>query len=59
MRNGFDAKMWGEAWERNLESGEQETSKTGAKKAYATLVPDQGSEVNCFPFFTINFMMNI
>ena len=54
MRNGFDTKMWGEAWERDLESGEQETSETGAKKAYATLVPDQGSEVNCSPFFTIN-----
>ena len=54
MRDGFDAKMWGEAWERDLESGEQETSETGAKKAYATLVPDQESEVNCFPFFTIN-----
>ena len=42
--------MWGEAWERDLESGEQETSETGAKKAYATLVPDQGSKVNCFMF---------
>ena len=50
MRDGFDAKMWGEAWERDLEAGEQETSETGAKKAYATLVPDQGSKVNCFIF---------
>ena len=48
MRDGFDAKMWGEAWERDLEAGEQETSEAGAKKAYATLVPDQGSKVNCF-----------
>ena len=48
MRDGFDAKMWGEAWERDLEAGEQETSEAGAKKAYATLVRDQESKVNYF-----------
>jgi len=46
MRDGFDAKMWGEAWERDLESeGGQGTGEAGAKKAYAMLVPDQGSKV--------------
>ena len=45
MRDGFGAKM---CWERDWESGEQETSEAGAKKAYATLVRDQGSKVNCF-----------
>ena len=57
MRDGFDAKMWGEAWERDLESGEQGTGEAGAKKAYATLVPDQGSKVIilCSPFFIILF----
>ena len=45
MRDGFDAKM---CRERDLEWGEQETSEAGAKKAYATLVRDQGSKVNCF-----------
>ena len=45
MRDRFDVKM---CWERDLDSGEQETSKAGAKKAYATLVHDQGSKVNCF-----------
>ena len=47
MRDGFDAKMWGEAWERDLESGEHGTEGIGigARKAYATLVPDQGSKV--------------
>ena len=48
MSDDFDAKMWGEAWERDLEAGEQETSEAGAKKAYATLVRDHGSKVNCF-----------
>ena len=44
-------------WERDLDSGEQETSEAGAKKAYATLVRDQGSKVNCFnlTFFSIEF----
>ena len=50
MRDGFDAKMWAEAWERDLESAEQGAGEAGARKAYATLVPDQGSKVNCFMF---------
>lgn len=56
MRDGFDAKMWGEAWERDLESeGGQGTGEAGARKAYATLVPDQGSKVISLhsPFLTI------
>ena len=54
MRDVFDAKM---CRERDLEWGEQETSEAGAKEAYATLVHDQGSRVNCFnlTFFTIQF----
>ena len=56
-RDGFDAKM---CWERDLESGEQETSEAGVKEAYATLVHDQGSRVNCFnlTFFTIQFTLS-
>ena len=56
MRDGFDAKMWGEAWERDLESG---TGEGGAKKAYAALVPDQGSKVIIlyFSFLTVLFMV--
>ena len=56
-RDGFDAKM---CWERDLESGEQETSEAGIKEAYATLVHDQGSRVNCFnlTFFTIQFTLS-
>ena len=56
MRDSFDAKIWGEAWERDLESGEQGTSEAGAKKAYATLVPDQGSKVNCFLCFLFTIL---
>jgi len=43
LRDGFDAKMWGEAWERDLEG--EEGGEAGAKKAYANLVPDQGRKV--------------
>ena len=46
LRDGFDAKMWGEAWERDLEAEEGQTGESGAKKAYSNLVPDQGSKVN-------------
>jgi dynein light intermediate chain 1, cytosolic len=58
MRDGFDAKIWGEAWERDLESGEQGTGEAGAMKAYATLVPDQGSKVNYFMFPFYNLVHN-
>ena len=44
LREGFDAKMWGEAWERDLNPEEGQT-EAGAKKAYANLVPDQGPKV--------------
>ena len=44
LRDGFDAKTWGEAWERDLDHDEAET-EPGAKKMYASLVPDQGAKV--------------
>jgi hypothetical protein len=51
LRDGFDAKVWGEAWERDLEAeNEHSSAETGAKKAYANLVPDQGSKVSSCTF---------
>ena len=44
LRDGFDAKLWNEAWERDLEP-EGSSNEPGAKKLYAALVPDQGSKV--------------
>lgn len=44
LRDGFDAKTWGEAWERDLDHDEAET-EPGAKRMYAALVPDQGAKV--------------
>lgn len=51
LRDGFEAKIWGDAWEKDLEGEEgQATSEAGAKKAYANLVSDQGPKVKRNPF---------
>jgi len=44
LRDGFDAKSWGEAWERDLDDS-QAGEEPGAKKLYSILVPDQGPKV--------------
>lgn len=50
LREGFDAKAWGEAWERDLESTEAEPADgPGARKMYRSLVPDQGIKVSLHP----------
>jgi hypothetical protein len=51
LRDGFDAKSWNEAWERDLESDGAST-EPGAKKLYAALVPDQGAKVCSLPFLS-------
>jgi dynein light intermediate chain 1 len=45
MRDGFEAKLWGEAWERDIEAEESEVEQPGAKKMFSRLVPDQGTKV--------------
>lgn len=52
LRDGFDAKAWGEAWELDLfsESDVDEGSGTGARKQYATLVPDQGPKARIITY---------
>ncbi|KAH9942577.1 dynein light intermediate chain-domain-containing protein [Amylocystis lapponica] len=51
MRDGFDAKSWGEAWERDIDYAEGETGEPGAKKMYSALVPDQGAKPPPLPPF--------
>ncbi|TFY82754.1 hypothetical protein EWM64_g1248 [Hericium alpestre] len=52
LRDGFDAKGWGEAWERDLESADDEmVEEPGAQKLYASLVPDQGAKPPPLPPF--------
>ena len=46
LREGFDAKSWGEAWERDVDMDVADTAGTqGAKVLYGSLVPDQGTKV--------------
>ncbi|EKM79910.1 hypothetical protein AGABI1DRAFT_119961 [Agaricus bisporus var. burnettii JB137-S8] len=50
LREGFDAKFWGEAWENDLEEVEgQSSGETGAKKLFTVLVPDQGEKPRILP----------
>ncbi|KAN0140374.1 Dynein light intermediate chain (DLIC) domain containing protein [Lactarius tabidus] len=51
LRDGFDAKAWGEAWERDLSSdaGIDSNSDDGARKMYASLVQDQGPKPTPLP----------
>lgn len=59
LRDGFDAKMWGEAWDADLETDESQPSgEVGAKKAYANLVPDQGFKVGHFVIINLNDRTN-
>ena len=50
LREGFDAKSWGEAWERDVDMDATDTVGTqGAKALYNSLVPDQGTKVYALP----------
>lgn len=42
MRDGFDAKLWNEAWEQDLEPLADSNDAAGAKEMYAGLIPDHG-----------------
>jgi len=48
----FDAKAWGEAWERDVDMDPAETAgEAGAKAMYSNLVPDQGAKPPPLPPF--------
>ncbi|OBZ70333.1 Cytoplasmic dynein 1 light intermediate chain 1 [Grifola frondosa] len=51
LRDGFEAKLWGEAWENDLDHSEGETGSPSAKKMYAAIVPDQGAKPPPLPPF--------
>lgn len=61
LRDGFDSKLWGEAWDRDLEAGEDDAQdvkgiEPGAKALYGELVPDRGIKVRCLLNFTSQFV---
>lgn len=52
LREGFDAKSWGEAWDTDIEAREGENEEaSGAKRMYRSLVPDQGEKPPPLPPF--------
>jgi dynein light intermediate chain 1 len=58
MRDGFEAKIWGEAWDRDLETDcGDANNEIGAKKLFSALVPDQGIKVSLLP--TLSTEVNI
>jgi len=49
LRDGFEAKLWGEAWEQDLEHDENLVGDVPrAKKLFRALVPDQGAKVGYY-----------
>ncbi|KAL0950232.1 hypothetical protein HGRIS_010218 [Hohenbuehelia grisea] len=50
MRDGFEPKTWGEAWEHDLDPGDDEDD-VGARQLYTALVPDQGKKPPPLPPF--------
>lgn len=52
LREGFEAKSWGEAWDTDIEASEGENEEaSGAKRMYRSLVPDQGEKPPPLPPF--------
>ncbi|KAI6166245.1 dynein light intermediate chain-domain-containing protein [Pisolithus thermaeus] len=52
LREGFEAKSWGEAWDTDIEANEGESEEaSGAKRMYRSLVPDQGEKPPPLPLF--------
>jgi dynein light intermediate chain 1, cytosolic len=45
LREGFDAKAWGEAWDRDLDMDDESAAETGAGALFAALVPDGSVKV--------------
>ncbi|KAI6034590.1 dynein light intermediate chain-domain-containing protein [Pisolithus microcarpus] len=52
LREGFEAKSWGEAWDTDIETREGENEEaSGAKRIYRSLIPDQGEKPPPLPPF--------
>jgi dynein light intermediate chain 1 len=45
LRDSFDSRAWGEAWERDLASEDEEPVADGALSIFGGLVPDQSLKV--------------
>ncbi|KAF8915386.1 dynein 1 light intermediate chain [Mucidula mucida] len=47
----FEPRMWGDAWDRDLEDDGLPSEEVGAKKMFTSLVPDQGTKPAPLPPF--------
>jgi dynein light intermediate chain 1 len=56
MREGFEARLWGEAWERDLDASGETADDLGAKKLFAALVPDRDAKV-CYVFTSCYYLI--
>ena len=45
LRDGFDPKLWGEAWDNDLDGSDEDVGPK-ATKLYASLVPDLSRKVS-------------
>lgn len=57
LREGFEARVWGEAWDTDLAEGSETEDAGGAKRMYRALVPDQGAKVR--PSFGVGVYCSI
>ncbi|KAI9574310.1 hypothetical protein HD554DRAFT_2034450 [Boletus coccyginus] len=46
LREGFEARVWGEAWDTDLADASETKDAGGAKRMYRALVPDQGAKLS-------------
>ncbi|KAG1893446.1 uncharacterized protein F5891DRAFT_1066694 [Suillus fuscotomentosus] len=51
LREGFEAKVWGEGWEADLDADVESEDHSGATKMYKMLVPDRGAKPPPLPPF--------
>lgn len=52
LREGFEAKSWGEAWDTDIETRDGENEEaSGVKRIYRSLIPDQGEKPPPLPPF--------
>ncbi|KAI9574289.1 dynein light intermediate chain-domain-containing protein [Boletus coccyginus] len=51
LREGFEARVWGEAWDTDLADASGTEDAGGAKRMYRALVPDQGAKPPPLPPF--------
>lgn len=54
LRDGFDAKLWGEAWENDLDHSDDSDGTAHAQRLYASLVPDMSRKVYSLPCLRIS-----